>query len=250
MKKIMTSPFFALGAFVLAAILLLTAGIGGASAALNDTSDTYELDIATQNIGVHVNENGVEAADEELTLAGIPDDPREIKLDTDYDEVLTVTNEGDIEEYVRVIVYQYWTYNWVDSDGFTHVRKLTGTDTLDPSLIELNFVEGNGWTIYSQSEERTIMNYAEPIAYGETTTPFVDGISISGDLADFITTTTETSTAEDGSFVTTTTTVFELGDEFDLSTGWVNLVVEVETDGVQTHNAEDAMNSAWGYNIF
>ena len=58
-----------------------------------------------------------------------------LALNKKYEEKLAVRNTGEIDEYVRVRIYKYWTE--ADSD-----KKL---NTLSPGLIKLNLTHEGEW---------------------------------------------------------------------------------------------------------
>lgn len=151
-------------------------------------------------------------------------------------------NTGSIDEYVRVVVYKYWT----DGSG----NKLTG---LDPDLIQIGFAAQDGqvsplgasgdWVVdpdASATKERTVLYYRTPLAAGETSAPLMDTLRIRGDLADLVTT-TETQRAQDGKTYTTITASYPYEG--------MTFALEVEVDCVQTHNAAAAIQSAWGAKV-
>ena len=91
---------------------------------------------------------------------------------------------------------------------------------LDPSLIDLHFVTG-AWVIEedASSEERTVLYYnAGAVAPGASTSIFADTLTVS----------TET-----------------LATEYAGASFHIACVV----DGVQNHNAEQSITSAWGHNF-
>ena len=208
---------------VIAVIMLLIGGIGGTRAALTE-SDRHVSDLEMKQIDITLNENGspVEGALLGDLLGGEP-----LKIGADYDEEITVTSpEGGIDEYVRAVVYKYWT----TEDG-------KHTD-LSPDLIRLTF--GDGWKIDKDltTEERTVLYYKSVLEAGEESTPLVTAIGIDESLASMMVANDPVKNA-DGS-VTTSYTYKYNGIEFGL---------KVEADAVQTHNAKDAIKSAWGVDV-
>ena len=216
-KKILRSPITTVVLVVVAAGLLFGGVIGGVRAAPLITSDNYvaNLELASVNVGLSENGTGVANGGELLTAI----DHDDFHVGQVYDEVLTVTNTGaqaDISEYVRVTVYRYWT----DADG-------KAVD-LDPSLIELHFLEGNGWTIDTESStpERTVLYYSGILAPGDETAPFTDTLTISGAVN------------------TAATRLANGTPELDYSN--VTFHIEAVADAVQDHNADAAMTASWG----
>lgn len=216
MRKMLRSPLFAVALFVLAAGLLLTGSIGAVSAAPRTESGEFGAQVALSSIATGVTENGAVVSGDALMsdlLSRAGDD--EFKIGKSYPEELAVTNTGTDAEYVRATVIRYWS----DADG--------KAVSLDPSLIELGFVTGNGWTIDegASTPERTVLYYASAIEPGETTPPFVDAVSVDEQ-------------------VMYRATLTEAGYTYDYAN--VQFHVEVTADAVQTHSAEAAMTSAWG----
>lgn len=146
-----------------------------------------------------------------------------LALNKEYQEKLSVKNSGTIDEYVRVRIYKYWT----NEQG----RKET---TLSPELIKLNLVNPDKWIArQSSSKECTELYYKGILPSGKTTALFADGLCIDGKLAEYA------EVKEDPKTHIITTTYKYDGVEFH---------VDVEVDAVQTHNAQDAIMSAWGVN--
>ena len=221
-KQILSSPVTCVILFVLAAALLLGTTIGGARAVLTEESNFFTAGVEMYNIGVSIIENGVTVEDGVLMRKLVPEGDT-LKLGYEYTEALSVGNTADIDEYVRVKVYKYW----LDDKG-------NKTQEMSPDSIKLNFMDNgqNGWTIdhSSDTDERTILYYATPIsANGGTSLPFTDTLTIDETLEDKVTQTVS------GNVITTT---------FDYD-GY-QFVIRAEVDGVQTHNAADAIKSAWG----
>lgn len=244
---------------LLAAAVLMTAfsGVQTSRAALTTASNNYQAQLVTDTeIHAALLENGTVVTDS----AGVTDpaDPNSRKtllndlvpsgqtfhLGQNYDEALTVKNTGSIDEYVRVIVYRYWT----DANG----KKLTN---LDPALIQIGFKNGadpngalsplgtNGWVLdpaASASKERVVLYYSKSLEASDTTSALMDTLRISGDLADRIIK-TETTTTEGDKTYTTITASYPYEN--------MTFVLEVEVDCVQTHNAEAAIQSAWGAEV-
>jgi hypothetical protein len=220
-RKRFVSPVVTIVLFVLAAALLLGSGIGGARAALTYYSDSYRTQVSMNSTGVVLNENG--AAIDGVLLEQDLEEDGSIILGKSYPEELTVTNTGDIDTYVRVSVYKYW----LDANG----DKLT---QLSPDLIGLNLTGGD-WVVdeAASTTERTVLYYTKPVSSGETTPAFSDTLTIDSSVA----ATVSQETSEQDGYTTITTTYAYDGVSFQ---------VEVEADVVQSHNAADAILSAWG----
>lgn len=140
-----------------------------------------------------------------------------------YNEAINVKNSGTIDTFVRVII----TKSWQDKEG----KKNT---TLSPDLIELNFLTDNGWQIAKDQSttERTVLYYTKAVATGDSTPALSDTIRINPSIAKDVT------KHVDGYTITYTY-------KYDGYT----FHVDAEVDAVQTHNAKDAIKSAWGVDV-
>ena len=208
----------------LAVILLVGSALGSTSAALSYYSDNYTANLAVSEIGVALVENGNETS--EKLLANMVGENEKIQLGKKYPEELTVRNTGEIDQYVRVSIVKSWM-----KDG----KKVT---SLSPDLIDLNLT-GNGWIEdkNASTEERTVLYYSGILAGGAEGPIFADTIRIDGSVATQAT--KETVKSENG-YTTITTTYKYDGVTFNL---------EAQVDAVQTHNAQDAIKSAWGVDV-
>ena len=219
------SPVMTAVLFALAGVMLFGSSIGGASAALTYFSETYRTQVEMYDIGVTLNENGksVSRRDyrsdsngqwEESTGVLLEDrwsKRNPLKLGEAYEEALSVTNSGSIDQYVRVSLYKYWI-----KDG-------EKAQDLDPDLIELHLAgQGNGWIVDTEAStpERTVLYYNRILGVNETSAALTDTLAISSKVSG-------QAAQYDGA-------------EFR---------IEAEADAVQTHNAEDAIWSAWGRRV-
>lgn len=227
-----------------AAFFLLGSTVGSASAALTYFSENYTAQVAMYDIGVTLVETSVGGTNDissrdysgsndawnetqgELLAYMLDETDGELHLGHAYQEELAVKNSGNIDQYVRVRIYKYWT----DENG----EKL---QDLAPSLIDLNLTD-SGWIMdeASETEERVSLYWPQILAPGETTAALSDTLTIDSSVASKVTTVTE---EQDG--VTRTITTFNYdGAVFHL---------EAEVDAVQTHNAQEAIRSAWGVDV-
>ena len=223
LKALRSSPLFIFAAFLLAVVLLIGGTIGGVRAApLQELANDYQADL---EVDPTIRLTILERVDGELVNTGSGllqalegSAEKTLKPGLRYDEELSIRNDG-IPAYVRVIVHKYWS----DEDG-------TKRPDLDSSLIKLS-LGGSAWKTIetSPSGERTILYYNGVMSTGDAAT-FADGLVIDGQVIKLV----HQTTAADG----TVTTVYLYDGEY--------ITIEVETDGVQTHNAQDAIRSAWG----
>lgn len=244
MSKKKKMPLGGLTVALLSASVVLLAGstVGSARAALTYYSENYGAQVEVSKIGVSLVENGSVVSSRDY----ISDGKWEEKSDTDkklltalnkndikiipgekYDEALTVRNSGTIDTYVRVIVKK----SWINEKG----EKDTA---LSPNLINLNLLLDGKWMIdeSASTPERTVLYYAEPLKSGDETEPLSNKISIDSSIATKV---KQDVTEKDGYKTITTTYAYD-GYNFQL---------EAEADAVQTHNAQDAIKSAWGVDV-
>jgi|GEM_PF-3510713 hypothetical protein len=242
MRKLLSTPVATALLFVLAAGLIGFGGINAAAAAPRIISEWYGAEVVLTNIHTAIVENEV-VVEGERTLLGktfadanpslswveATDSSEEDHVEgfapgVTYNEVLKAQNVyhdgGTIPQYLRVTVYKSWT--------------MKGTETklpeLDPSLIQLHFVEGNGWTIDhdASTDERTVLYYknvVNPVAENDAsgfTPAFMDSIYISPEVA----------------------TLMDANG--NLIYQGAECHIKATVDAVQTHNAQDAMTGAWG----
>lgn len=244
MKKILEGKKGTLILFAIAGLLLASSAMGSARAALTYVSQNYTMQMAVQDIGVTLVERSAQGTRDitnrnyagrdglwnqrqgELLSDMLKETNGQLEIGRNYTEALSVRNTGTIDEYVRVSILKSWT----DETG----KKRTD---LAPSLIVLNLTE-NGWIVdqKASTEERTVLYWPYPVKVGESTAAFSSSIRIDEAVTSKVTKTSET---ENG--LTTITTTYDYdGAQFNL---------DVEVDAVQTHNATDAIKSAWGIDV-
>lgn len=247
-KRFMTSPAGTLGAFALAAVLLLFSSIGGARAALTYYSNTYSSRVRMDDIGVSLLENGTKISWRDYDSKGdgswneatgtllehmLPEGET-FKIGKTYDEVLSASNSGTINQYVRVSLYKYW----LDKDG----KKV---QDLNPDLIKVdldNAGDGGVWLVDRDAvtPERTVLYYSKLLESGQETAPFTKSLTVDNAIVTEVSQKTETIDKEGKTYTKVTTTYSYNGAQF---------CVEAVVDAVQEHNAEDAILSAWGREV-
>lgn len=225
MRKFLSSHLATLLLAVLAAGLIGFGGVGAALSAPRIESDSYGAQVQLADISTSLKETNaggtrVVAANEVEVplLEGLVPDGEKFQIGKTYDEQLFVSNDGSIDEYVRVTVYKYW----VDSEG-NQIDKKTG---LDPDFIQLEFVDGGDWKIdkAASTEERTVLYYQGILPKGGETSPLTKSVTISPK----------------------TLTVLTYGK---YAYEGVTFRLEAVVDAVQTHNGTQAMTGAWGQTI-
>lgn len=220
------------------AVLLIGSTVGSTRAALTYYSENYGAEVTVSNIGVSLLENGETVSRRDYdsngewneTSGALLADLQEetIVPGKEYDEALAVSNSGSIDSYVRVILNKSWT----DSEGSTDPN-------LSPELIDLNLLTDNGWIIDEDAStaERTILYYTNILPAGDTTPALSDTVRIDPAVADKV---TEDVATDENGYKTITFTYAYDGYTFEL---------EAEVNAVQTHNAQDAIKSAWGVDV-
>ena len=199
---------------LIAGLMLSFTTVQGARAALNEKSDNYDSTLTMKTIGVEIVDKEENVIDTVLNVDNM-------SLGTPMETYAAVKNTGEIEEYVRVVVYKYWTTN-----GEKDI-------TLDPFYITL-LSNSSKWIedTSAQTKERSIFYYSEPLGSEEVTESFLSGVLVSSDIKKCAT------AVKDGNTITVT---------YDYDGKGIQL--EIEADGVQAHNYQDAAKSAWGVDI-
>lgn len=248
--KAISAPKVNIALFVIAALLLIVAGVGGTRAALTYFSDSYVARIAVSDIGVTLLENGQEVAYRNYdgndkwnetpgpehigTLLGHMDGAS-FKVGYNYKEEIAVKNTGTIGQYVRVSILKYWEKP-DGNGGYTKVR------TVSPSLINLAAAKNSDWVVdgISSTDERTVYYYTKPLAKGETSSALSSTLSVSKNILTKVTQ-SESTEMRDGKEYTVITTTYDYDG--------LRFCLEAEVDAVQEHNAKAAIRSAWGKNV-
>lgn len=213
--------------FAIAISLLLFSSVGGARAVLTYSTEAnaYTNEIGMMSTGISLYENGNPVSGTLLTSFGESDGT--VIPGRNYDEEVYVVNsgnatKGDVDEYVRVIIYTYW----MDGD-----KK---APELDPTFIVPQIIEGD-W-IKDESactDERTVLYYSKLVPAGQPTTPFMSNLMVKEDV---LYTVTQSGTGTPS----TLTNFFYDGKQ---------ICLEIEADAVQAHHAQDAILSAWGRSV-
>ena len=219
-----------------AALLLVGSTVGSTRAALTYYSENYSAQMNMQSIGVsllendkvvssrdYVSNNEWKGTSEGTLLTNLLGKDETFTPGKKYNEAISVKNSGTIDTFVRVII----TKSWQDKEG----KKNT---TLSPDLIELNFLTDNGWQIAKDQSttERTVLYYTKAVAAGDSTPALSDTIRIKPSIAKDVTKHVDDNTI--------TYTYKYNGYTFH---------IDAEVDAVQTHNAKDAIKSAWGVDV-
>lgn len=245
--------------FALAVLLLLGSMAGSSQAALTYYSENYSATLQMYDIGVTLMENEQDVSwrnyaqrddrwDEgggallaHMLYTGQNGEQEALQLGRDYEEALRVRNSGNIDEYVRVLIYRYWVDVEKRDDGtLVPLEERDKRPDISPDFIELKpwkdiedsgaFPSYNGWVLdtAASTDERMVLYYTGILGKGQKTPAFVDFLAISKDV--------------EGEFRRT-------GADGKYTYESEQFVLEIEADAVQTHNAADAIKSAWGVDV-
>ena len=219
-----------------AALLLVGSTVGSTRAALTYYSENYSAQMNMQSIGVsllendkvvssrdYVSNNEWKGTSEGTLLTNLLGKDETFTPGKKYNEAISVKNSGTIDTFVRVII----TKSWQDEEGKKNTE-------LSPELIELNFLTDNGWLVADaqSTKERTVLYYTKAVAAGDTTPALSDTLRINPSIASDVTKVPKDKTI--------TYTYKYNGYTFH---------IDAEVDAVQTHNAKDAIKSAWGVDV-
>lgn len=219
-----------------AALLLVGSTVGSTRTALTYYSENYSAQMNMQSIGVsllendkvvssrdYVSNNEWKGTSQGTLLTNLLGKDETFTPGKKYNEAISVKNSGTIDTFVRVII----TKSWQDEEG----NKNT---TLSPDLIELNFLTDNGWQIAKDQSttERTVLYYTKAVAAGDSTPALSDTIRIKPSIAKDVT------KHVDGNTIT-----------YTYKYNGYTFHIDAEVDAVQTHNAKDAIKSAWGVDV-
>lgn len=194
----------------------------------------YTAQITTGQIAVALLENdrlvSQSKGSEEVSVHGsildhlLAEDEKMVAPGKTYDEILSVKNVGNIDEYVRVIIMK----RWVNEEGVP-------ITSLAPEFIELNLLAGNDdeWLVdeTAATRERTVLYYKKILPVNEKA-DFADKLTISGEILQSV------NTVEKDGVVTVT---------YDYDGALLEL--DIEVNGIQTNNGKDAILSAWGVSV-
>lgn len=229
-----------------AALLLVGSTVGSTRAALTYYSENYSAQMNMQSIGVSLLENDKVVSSRDYVSNNEWKGASEGELLTDllgkddtftpgkkYNEAISVKNSGTIDTFVRVII----TKSWQDKEGKKNTE-------LSPDLIELNFLTDNGWEIAKdqsyqseqsdQYKERTVLYYTKALKAGKPTPALSDTLRINPSIASDV----KQNVSEDGKTIT-----------YTYKYNGYTFHIDAEVDAVQTHNAKDAIKSAWGVDV-
>ena len=142
-----------------------------------------------------------------------------------YEEKIAADNDGDLDEYVRIIVKKYWK----DDEG----KRID----MDPAMIKLSYGDkdynDSDWVLNpgETTKEQTVYYCRKALPSGETSKPLFDGIKLDAQIAyDY-----SLKKSDDGKDVTA---VYRYDG--------AQIGLEAEVQSVQSGSADKAITSAWG----
>ena len=216
MSKKKRMPLGGLTVALLSASVVLLAGstVGSARAALTYYSENYGAQVEVSNIGVSLVENDKVISKRDYASNG--------KWDEATGDLLTSLKEEKI----------------VPGKQYEEAIKVTNSGSID-SYVRV--ILKKSWTNKegakdASTKERTILYYTGILPAGKSTPALSDTLTIDGSIATKV---KQDVTEKDGYKTITTTYAYD-GYNFQL---------EAEADAVQTHNAQDAIKSAWGVDV-
>lgn len=220
--------------FAASAVLLLMSTVGSTRAALTYRSENYDVKLDVSSIGVTLLENGTPVSSRDYADGQWKEETGELLTDLlgedealipgrSYEERLSVRNSGSIDSYVRVTLYRSWTKDGENMDT-----------ELSPALIDLTLTDGD-WIedTAASTSERTVLYYRNILRSGQETPPLCTNLRIDPAVGRKVSETREETA--DG-------TVIRSSFAYD---GY-RFCLKAEVDAVQTHNAAEAIKSAWG----
>lgn len=213
--------------FAAAILLLSSGGFLGVKAAPLVIGQYYDATLQLDAIAVDLYKDGEAAGDNLL------DDITTVNPGKVYNENISVFNSGTAPEYVRLVVRKYWTHK--DKSG--NVVKDT---KVDPSLIELTMAEGWQLNKSESTSENTPAGETSVYYFSDQLSPkaeqrAIQSVRVSDEVLKDVTVDVSDKSPE-GKTVYTYTYKYN---------GY-SINIEAEAQAVQTHNANDAIQSVWG----
>lgn len=202
---------------------------------------TINIEAATtQSIGTSIVENGVVVANRNygsdgkldetsgILFRNIVDVNGNLKIGKKYPYEISVKNSGVIDTYVRIIL----TKSMYNKDG----EKATD---LSLDVLDLHLLNSDDWIVDETvtTKDRMVMYYKKVLLAGKTTTNLTDYIRIDDSI---LWKAEEKNITEKNGYATIM---------MDYTYDGINFAIDIEADAVQTHNAEEAIQSAWGRDV-
>ena len=228
---------------LLAAALLLLVSVGlftvtGARAQLTARSDDYNASFELNHLQVHLLENGKDVCGEKNTVDGEKvtgellgylkgEDGAVVQPGRAYREEIAARNSQSTPQYVRLIVYKYWT----DKDG-------NKTQVLDPALIQLSYGDqeynSGAWQRNDKEStpERSVYYLSSQLPAGTDSALLFDTFRVDDKVM------------EGDNVVTDKIDETHYTYHFKYEGYQCNIKAEVQA--IQTDHADEAVESIWG----
>ena len=251
---------------LVAAMLLLSVGTyTGTKAELEYISNVYRTHFYLNHLQVHLLENGEDVCGHRNNLNGEAKVTGALATKTGYksengsetlgsiepgmayDEEIRAENRQDVSEFVRMTIRKYWVVT--DKDGnVVKVQNAAGkmvpkkTTDLRPDQIILMYQGSEEcnpkWQEIKQetTDESTTYIYTDLLKGGERTAPIFDQLKIDKSVAAVRDLRLDEKRSTDSKKIYT---VFYQYDGYAF-------YIEAEVQAIQTHNAQDAIESQWG----
>ena len=170
-----------LAIFSVALVLFAGGGYMGTRAALNTFSDPHLLNINTDSVGISLTGDDYNAAKLISDDNAIPG--------KEYAKNISVKNDTDTKQFVRVIVRKYWEKKTEDG-SYEKVNEGLPDGAMD--LLQFSYGT-DGWKVNSNetTEEREVFYYLSAVPAKGQTTVLINFFKISPDVIKELTSSTE-----------------------------------------------------------
>ena len=196
--------------------------------------------VEMSSIGTSIVENGVIVANRNYVSDGkwdetsgslfrnIVDVNGNLKIGKKYPYEISVKNSGEIDTYVRIILKK----SMYNKDG----EKATD---LSLDALDLHLLNSDDWIVDETvtTKDRMVMYYKKILLAGKTTTNLTDYIRIDDSI---LWKAEEKNITEKNGYATIM---------MDYTYDGISFAIDIQADAVQTHNAADAIKSAWGRDV-
>lgn len=167
------------------AVLVAVALIGGTMAANNaKTSSAASANISVNKLSDTIDVKGTDNVfDKNKGLKVIPGGDYTISR-----KVRNAGKEGDYDSYVKAVIYKSWKDNkgeYIDTSKTDVIEDQAFVSTDSKKTAWNDVKEGethDGWLVGHVDDEQIVLYYVKPLPVGESTTPFIDGISFDSNL--------------------------------------------------------------------
>lgn len=151
----------------IAAVLAMTAIIGGTLAGFNTQSEQGKTDITTKALGIDLIGESIEV---DAYMPGA-------EVSIPYYVINDVEDGYDL--YTRVTIYKYWDDLTLDANKISLYVKDANGNAVELTTDENGgTVQVNNWFIQYADDEQIILYYAKPLASGEATENVLDSLIV------------------------------------------------------------------------